>query len=511
VTDHPNAGTPTFLKTIRQPTQAFSVAVYLIAGIALIPFFRYQVNTDGISYLSIAEKYLQGNFRDAVNGYWAPLLSWLLAPALIIVRDRFLAMRIVSLFIGLFTLIVFMHAARVFRLKGWIRRAISLAVIPPILYYANIQFTSDLLLAGMFLLYVTLVMDSRYLEDPRRAALVGMSAAFCYFAKHYALPLLILHLTVASLAHLSLKPITKVFRNFGISFMLFLCVSSCWVGVLSIRYGQLTISTAGAYNMASIGPSRPPYPMDKGRLVPPPNQTARSIWEEPSQAGYPPAWSPLKSTKSFIYEIRLCLTNLWLIVRYLHDFTIFASMIVAGYVVLLFKRRQSWIVQPLLALLIYPAGYVLVRVEPRYLWPMSMIMFLMAGYLLSIVTRKRSFVAIVILSFVALPTLHLARARNLNADIHATSLQLHDAGVSGKLASNGNWNGTLYLTEYLDCSYYGYTDERSMTDLDQQLKKYGIDYFIAWETISPTLRDYLSQYPVAATLKEPKLKAFKLH
>jgi hypothetical protein len=130
---------------------------------------------------------------------------------------------------------------------------------------------------------------------------------------------------------------------------------------------------------------------------------------------------------------------------------------------------------------------------------------------LSIVTHKRSIVAIVILSFVALPTLHLARARNVDRDIHATALQLHDAGVSGKLASNGNWNTTLYLTEYLDCFYYGYTNERSVADLDQQLKQFGIDYFIAWEPISPALGDYLSRYPVAATLKEPKLKAFKLH
>ena len=40
---------------------------------------RFQVEFDGVSYLDVATNYLRGNWHDAVNAYWSPLYSWLLA------------------------------------------------------------------------------------------------------------------------------------------------------------------------------------------------------------------------------------------------------------------------------------------------------------------------------------------------------------------------------------------------------------------------------------------------
>ncbi len=60
----------------------FIFFLFPLTGALLIPYFQYELNPDGISYFSIAEKYQSGNFKDAVNGMWAPLLPWTLVPFL---------------------------------------------------------------------------------------------------------------------------------------------------------------------------------------------------------------------------------------------------------------------------------------------------------------------------------------------------------------------------------------------------------------------------------------------
>ena len=47
---------------------------------------RYNIEPDGISYLDIADKYIQGDWTNAVNAYWSPLYSWVLAVAFSIFR-----------------------------------------------------------------------------------------------------------------------------------------------------------------------------------------------------------------------------------------------------------------------------------------------------------------------------------------------------------------------------------------------------------------------------------------
>ena len=44
--------------------------------------YVYLLNADGTSYISIANQYWRGNWGQAVNGFWGPLLSWLLIPFL---------------------------------------------------------------------------------------------------------------------------------------------------------------------------------------------------------------------------------------------------------------------------------------------------------------------------------------------------------------------------------------------------------------------------------------------
>src|SRR5437867_1869427 len=47
---------------------------------------HYLINADAMSYLDIADAYLRGDWHAAINSYWSPLYSWLIALALLIVN-----------------------------------------------------------------------------------------------------------------------------------------------------------------------------------------------------------------------------------------------------------------------------------------------------------------------------------------------------------------------------------------------------------------------------------------
>lgn len=68
-------------KTNRDPLwwlQAALIVSVLCIGL-LSALVGFRINGDGVSYVEIAEAYAQGDWRVAVNAYWSPLYSWVLA------------------------------------------------------------------------------------------------------------------------------------------------------------------------------------------------------------------------------------------------------------------------------------------------------------------------------------------------------------------------------------------------------------------------------------------------
>jgi len=56
--------------------------IALVAGFLQTWAARFSVTPDANSYLDIASAYLRGDWHNALNSYWRPLFSWLLALAL---------------------------------------------------------------------------------------------------------------------------------------------------------------------------------------------------------------------------------------------------------------------------------------------------------------------------------------------------------------------------------------------------------------------------------------------
>ena len=125
----------------------YSYLFYVVLGLFLFPFFQYKLNLDAISYISIAEKYGVGNIPDAINGYWGPLLSWLMTPALFLGLDAVWSAKCLLLIIGAITLFQVRTLVDILGIKDIFRKVLLLISALLILNYALTLITPDLLLS----------------------------------------------------------------------------------------------------------------------------------------------------------------------------------------------------------------------------------------------------------------------------------------------------------------------------------------------------------------------------
>ena len=98
-----------------------ALAFFLILAFLLLPYFRYQLNPDGVSYISIAQKYLSFQVKDAINGYWGPMLSWLMIPLLAMKTDPVVSANILQIIIGSLVLIQSYSLLRKLNFSLWLR------------------------------------------------------------------------------------------------------------------------------------------------------------------------------------------------------------------------------------------------------------------------------------------------------------------------------------------------------------------------------------------------------
>lgn len=88
---------------------------WLLIGAFLLPYcalviernlaFPTIINPDGVNYAILAEEYSEGQIRNAVNAYWGPMISWLMAIPVAFGMQALTAYRIINIVV-LFAIIV---------------------------------------------------------------------------------------------------------------------------------------------------------------------------------------------------------------------------------------------------------------------------------------------------------------------------------------------------------------------------------------------------------------------
>ena len=523
--------------------------VYAIAIAVLFPSLRYYVdNPDTVSYISIAHKYASGDFSNAVNGYWSPLITWMLGLLLIFLKDEITTFKIMQLWIGWFALFSMVSLIQsVIRSKTfqWI---LSLACIPFIMSFGLLNLTPDLLFLAVVLFYLVVVSEKEFFNYRHFGLIAGVLGLLMYFSKAFGFCFFLFHFTILIFRNLT-QTREYAFKqhlrsNYLQAVVWFGCISSIWIYLLSAKYGYFTISENASYNLSwetAAGPGEENIlPVLSGGLYKPINPTAINAWEDPGFAIKVFPLSPFSSAADFNKYVDVLKRNLLTI--YYFDFHRQAGFIFFLIVIVfLFSsmRRKlysdDYLFSLFLSVLLIYIGYSLILVHTRYIWTCSLLMLVLSAYMLQeLSTRSKlqsSFAWGVLIIFLLLAVkrplkeLLFSEDKDISTALLVRSLlhpvqtitasfkpdrklyeaRMQIAGVTGsgtRIASirsgntirDGYTQGSLLALES-GSAYYGQVTDT--TALRETLSQFGIDYVVSF-TPESNLTDSLSWKEVYA-------------
>ena len=102
-----------------------SVFIFTMLFIGTWPLYKFIFDVDGIGYAAVANHYVEGNFKLAVNGFWNPLHSWLAVPFIKAGLSDWAAFKISNGIFSIMSLIVLHSLLNKFALSDWLKTSIQ--------------------------------------------------------------------------------------------------------------------------------------------------------------------------------------------------------------------------------------------------------------------------------------------------------------------------------------------------------------------------------------------------
>lgn len=524
------------------------LVLYFVSGIFVLRYYKYEgLNANTIGYFMVAMEYAKGNFTDAINGFWPPLISWLLIPFIKLGITPLLAARILNLITGGVLLIGVRVLSYRFDIAENMRSIILISFIPIVLSYTTLIFP-DLLVLSILIYYLNIVFNSKYPDSIYNGVLCGLLGALAYFSKHYAFPFFIVHFLLFNMLHY-LRSSTKVekknlLRNAFAGITLFSIICGIWIFFISSKYNHFTIGTAGDYNLAIVSPEVQGDPEFGGQqksdpvyyagLLKPPYKTALSAWDDPTYVsekflGKTEFWG------NFKYLVKHIFKNTYRIIQiFLRFFSFLSIPVIIVYILLCIQPYNKLILQgdilyPLVTMVLYSAGYtpfVVYFDNIRYFWIENVLLLLMGGQVLTVLFRNEFFnnnirknvlVLFFVLSFIIIPLRDIIQKPVRGERLYSLFKKLESQyDIRDNIASNDKWGDTLQLTYYFNFDkkeiddrvyYYGMPRKNQNNQaLLKELKDNNIDYYFVWGEAS-----FLKEYKDISEGKLEGLKIYSLH
>ncbi len=490
------------IRNLAKSPVAFAVALsltYLAGALCLLPWFQGSINPDGICYISIARRYLAGDWQGAVNGYWSPLYSWGLIPFLACRIEPLLASKLLSILIGLFSLCGLQFLASRFALSAGLRAILLTALLPALWWFTFQVITPDFLIACVLVWYFSVIFAPGYLDRRRNAAIAGALGALAYLAKGYGFYFFLAHFTLfAALFWLSGRNAARrrtALLHYAIGLALFAILAGGWIGALSHKYGELTVATAARYNQALMTCQNPrrAHPMLHG-FIAPRDGAAISIWEDPSSLSVPVARS--SRVDKLKRQARLVADNWIILYKKFNHFSLLALIILASSAWLCVKSRSRCLQpgadsSPLFTLLLYSAGYSLILVEERYLYVCLFLLALMGARLIQRLADKgwmsgRHMIWMALLLGISFAVMPLSKITFKSHDNNGQKVEMlavklaRQTSLHGTIASNSGWAKTLAVAYKFGLRYVGQRGDTPLPEVRPALSRLGVHYYFVW-------------------------------
>jgi hypothetical protein len=328
---------------------------------------RHSMSPDGICYLDIADAYARGDLAAALNSYWSPLYSWLLAGTLTLVRPELYwecavvhALNFV-IFLGalaafewlLSEWLRYRRRAAVEAREGWqevlpdwlvvglaytlflwtLRRFVTVALVTPDLCVAALVFCAAALLLRLH----------RHGPSRGTSLLLGMVLGLGYLAKAVMFPLAFVFLAVSWWAAGRGRKATVHLLLAGVAF---LAVAGPFLTALSVSQGRLLFGDSGHLNyLWNIGGVPLPHRLASSETAGPAVATfplaapgTYPLWCDPAP-WYPEAEVRFDASKQMAGIARVGTFYYELFSEHLLAFTGAMGVL---YGIAFFARRQRW-------------------------------------------------------------------------------------------------------------------------------------------------------------------------
>jgi len=377
---------------------------------------RFSMTPDGTCYLDIASAYLRGDWHNAVNSYWSPLFSWLLALALAIFHPtpywESTLLHLVNFAGSLVALGCFEFFFRSFLRHGkefastedtdhalpelaWWILGYGLFLSTTLFLLPATDTSPDIWVSAITYIVAALILRIRISGGGRRLfALLGFALALAYLTKTIYFPLSFFFLLVAWMAARNFRHAAK---QAALALVIFLAVAGPWIFILSQSRHRVTFGDAGKLAF-DITVDRIPQPFfwqgENGSGVP--RHPVRQLlahprvfeFAAPIGGTYPPAFDQPYWMEGV--RLRLNLRGPLVVLRQSFGTLFQILQLQLEYAVLLLalffsvKSRASWRdllrrqaylwMPPLVAC----ASYTIVLIEFRYVAPFVLLLWLTA-------------------------------------------------------------------------------------------------------------------------------------
>ena len=233
--------------------------IALLLGAASAWLFRHVNNPGGMSYLDIADAYMRGDFANAINGFWSPLYSLLLGPALVLLRPgpyyEASVAHLVNFLIYCAAMVTFdrLLQAVIHRSRGengawmpewlWVLFGYSTFVWSALILINVGALSADLLMA-VFVFGAAAILV-RMQDGPvslGRGALFGATLGFGYLSKAAMFPLSFMFLAAALMSRFEWRRNVPAVAAALVAFSL---VASPFIVALSLQKGRPTYGDVG--------------------------------------------------------------------------------------------------------------------------------------------------------------------------------------------------------------------------------------------------------------------------
>ena len=487
------------LKGRREYLSPLTIPVYAVLCLALLPYFREIIDPDDTNYLKIAERYASGDWHTAVNGMWSPLNSWIGAVFLATGIKGIMLFKCLNIAFGCIVLLAIRKLLQKSGLDGKYH-FISLAGLIPFAVCATYgELAADWLQCTILLLYLNLIFSPKYPTKILYPLLCGVLGALAYFAKYYNFHFFWLSFVVLNFYWFYKQGDQAAIRKFwtytASGIFILLCCSAPWVILLHEKYHFWKLNYTGAYDLAwSLDPGL--VTKHTKALLPPTLPGAASYLEDPVWLKHELV-TPFSNLHYLIRQVGIsCLS----VVSFLEALSVFSVLLPAVIAVLLFRffrmqeRTMNFEAGAALVVITMPLGYFMFHVEPRFIWPVFILGYvlglkLLINEILPLVPANK-WRLLILAGFMCTCMLHPAidLAKDFARDDEETAWAkaIEPLHLQGSFITNADQNKVIRLAYLAKMSLAVHKEGFIQDELIADITQYKINYYFEFDN-APSL------------------------